>query len=319
MVKAKNFVDDMLKRDDVELEQFTDVIGDNPELVSQWKEGLADAWKQKSFNEAGRYSQEASKRWFKANENTLEYFFTSAEINGFKKTGKFAEKVAKQTKQLEAFVKKANTKWGSGSIAKVDPEGLSKFITDRGGSWATPAGRGVQERISKIKYVKNMTANHPRAWESVQNDFKQQIRNDIIDAKTGLIAPNKIAKWVSDAENAKVVKEVMGDRYLKDLGSINEVIKIINKKENRIVGSQAAKATIQAIRAGVAPPLTKRGRALTAMITFGNKDAQKRAADAILDGATMRKTADLIEHSANTRRFYEKAFSLGYALPEDEE
>ena len=67
------------------------------------------------------------------------------------------------------------------------------------------------------------------------------------------------------------------------------------------------------------PPLTKRGRILTAMVTFGNKNAQKRAADAILDESSMRKIADLIEHSAHTRRFYEKAFSLGFALPDEDE
>jgi len=33
----------------------------------------------------------------------------------------------------------------------------------------------------------------------------------------------------------------------------------------------------------------------------------------------MKKVTDLAEHSAHTRRFYEKAFSLGFALPDENE
>ena len=115
-----------------------------------------------------------------------------------------------------------------------------------------------------------------------------------------------------------IVKEVLGSKYLKNLNSINEAVKILNKKENRLVSSQAVKATIQAVRAGVAPPLTQRGRLLTAILTLHNKEAQKRAADSLLDEVAMKNVAELLEHSAHTRRFFEKAFSLGFAIPDEE-
>lgn len=319
VIKSKSFVDDMLKRDDVELEQFTDVIADNPELVGQWKEGLADAWKSKAFNEAGKFNANTSKNWFKANENALEYFFTKAELNSFKKTGKFADRVAETAKRLEKFKNRANAKWGSGVLSKVDPEGITKFVTDESGSWATPKGYGVQERLSKIQFVKNMTSDHPAAWRQVQTDFKQQIRADILDPKTGRVKPDSLAKWVSDSENAKVVNEVLGSKYLRDLTSINKVVKIINKKEHRVTASEERKGLIQAFRAAFAPPLTRRGRAFTAAVTFDNAISQKRLADAILDETTIRKVADLAEHSAHTRRFFEKAFSLGFAIPDEGE
>ncbi len=317
VIKSKEFVDDMLKRDESEVTQFVDVMGDNMELFGKWKEGLADTWKSAAFVN-GQYKPEASKKWIRKNSSTLSNFFTPAELKSLEKTGKLSEKVAKQTKQMESFVKKANDKWGMGAISKVDPRGLTKFITGKGGSWATPSGKGVQERVSKIKYVKNMTANNPAAWRRIQNDFKKTVRDDIFDAKTGLIKPTAIAKWVSDSENAKVLKEVLGTSYYKDLGSINDAVKIINKKENRLTDTVSTKAAIQAVRAGFAPPLTQRGRILTAMVTLNNSEAQKRAADALLSEVTMKKTANLLKHSTLNRRILEKAVSLGYMLPDED-
>lgn len=331
VIKSQQFVDDMLGRNVEEVEHFKNVIAGNPELLAKWQEGIADAWKSKAFNEKGAFNAQASKRWFDVNEDALKQFFTDQEVKSFKGTGDFAKKLLYgrklasgqfkpgQVKRLETMKKKINDKFGSGALSKVDPENMVKFITKEGGSWATPAGRGVQARISKIQAVRNITKEYPAAWDRVKNDFKRHIKNDILDNKTGNIKPEAIARWVKDSENARVVEEVLGSKYLRDLDTVNKAIQMIHKSETRLVKSQAEKAAIQVVRAGAAPPLTKRGRALTAALTFKNKEAQRRMVNSLLDDHTLREVAELLTHKPGTRQFAEKAFSLGFALPDENE
>jgi antitoxin (DNA-binding transcriptional repressor) of toxin-antitoxin stability system len=319
VIKEQTFIANMLRRDNSEIEQFRNIIEDNPALLNEWKTGLAQSWKRAAFNEKERYSPDLSKKWFEDNNGALEYFFTGAEIKAMQSTGGLAKKVASQTERLKKFVDKANKKWGSGSLSRVDPEGLTKFITGGGGGWTTPIGKGVQTRISKIKYVKNITAEHPSAWRGLQNDFKANIRNTIIDPQTGNLNAGKLADMVGDSDHVKVIKEMLGTKYYEDLKVISEALSIVSKSEIRMAGSQGMKASIQAVRAGAAPPLTKRGRVLTTLVTFNNKSAQKRAADALLSNTSMRETAELLSHDPWTRRFMEKSFSLGYGMPGEDE
>ena len=325
-IKSKSFVDNMLTRDEVEVNQFVDIIGDNPGLVLEWKEGLANAYKRKVFNE-GRFNKRMSNEWIKANEKILNKFFDEKEIASFKRTGQLAEKVADQGKRLDRFMTAANNKWGAGALSSKDPEGMINFITDKSGSWqalptATRAGatggRKVEERLSKIRYVKNMTKSHPAAWQTVQNDFKQKLQNDIIDAASGDINSNKLAKWVSESQNSKVVEEVMGKSYLNDLSRINKVVQMLEMTTKTLKRDETTKAGIQGIRAAIAPPLTRRGRAFTAALTWDSGRSHKVMANAILDERTMREVAEFSKQNPFTRRFVEKAFSLGFMLPESQ-
>ena len=150
-------------------------------------------------------------------------------------------------------------------------------------------------------------------------DYKKHIQNDILDNKTGKISPTKIANYISDTNNANTIKEVLGNNYYRDLNTINKTIQMISKSPKRLATDEDRTIIVQAIRAAGAPPLTRRGRAFTAALTWDTKRSHQHIADAILDETTMRKVADLAEHSAHTRRFYEKAFSLGFALPDENE
>lgn len=242
-------------------------------------------------------------------------FFDPSEVRKLEKTGKFAEYVAESSKRLRKFVDNANKKWGSGAIQGQDPESLVRFITSGSGTWMTPAGKKASAAISKIKYVKNMTAKHPEAFARLQNDFTEQLHQSIINPKTQQIDPSKIVKWTRDADNIKIVKEMMGAKYVKDLQSIAEVSVILGKPMKELAAEQAARGWIQSVRAAVAPPLTARGRAFTAGVTFYGAAGKKRLARAVLDPKTIAQVAELAEHSHITRQVAEKAMSLGYMLP----
>lgn len=326
-IKSPEFVRNILKRETGEVEDFVGVMGDDMELWLKWKEGVATEWKEKAFK-GGKFNREASDKWFNDHAPALGEFFTDAEIKAYKESGKFAEKVADQADRLEKFKTKAN-KWGSGSLATADPDGLVSFVTGKSGSWNKPysvAGKPVKtsDTINKIKYVKNVTANHPAAWKRFQMDYKKHIHNDILEKqskgeKFRRINPTKLANYVSDTNNANIIKEVLGNKYYRDLNTINKTIQMINKSPKRLGTDEDRTIIVQMIRAAGAPPLTRRGRAFTAALTWDTKRSHQHIADAILDERTMRKVANLAEHQAHTRQFFEKAFSLGFALPDEEE
>lgn len=321
VIKSKKFVDEILKRDEVEVDQLLSVIGDNPELMMQWKEGIGNAYKQVAFKE-NKFNKEASENFIRSNESVLSKFFSKEEIAGFKGTGTLAKKVEDQVARLQKFKSIANNKWGSGALQKVDPEGLVRFITNKSGSWATPSGRGVQEVISKVKYVKNITKDNPAAWQGLQNSFRTNIKESILEISgenAGRINPKKLSEWVTRPENARVIKEVLGEDYYKNLSKINAVAQLLSKQAKHLGVSEERMAILQSLRAGIAPPLTRRGRAFTAAVIFDNKRSHAAMADAILDENKIKKVANLAEHDVITRRIAEKAFSLGFMIPQENE
>lgn len=319
-IKSQTFVDDIMKRDDSEINDFFDVIGDNLEIKNQWKQGIGDKYKREVFSvgKDGKttFSQKKNQEFLKKNQFALEKVFSKKEMAGFLKTGNLHEKVAAQTKRLDQFTKQAKDKWGAGVLSKLDPQSLNKFITGNTGSWITPQGKGVQFNVSKIKFVKNLTKNDPGAWQAFKNDFKKSLQKDLTNVESGKIDSKKLSEWISPG-NKDTVVEVMGEGYFNDLIKINKVVKMLNKPLKKLAVEESRLAWVQSVRAGVAPPLTRRGRAFTALLLFDKKAHHKATIDALLDPKTIREVAQLSEHDIVTRRVMEKAFSLGLGLPEE--
>lgn len=314
VIKSKDFVDDMLKRDKAEVDQLIDVIGDNPEVMGMWKEGLADAYKEAAYK-GEKFNRAASNKFLESNKELLNKFFDKNEITNIMRTGQFAEKVEKQIAKLENFKKAANKRWGSGTLSSTDPEGLVKFVTGSSGGWERVAWKEkIKEPISKIRYVKNITKDHPAAWQTFTNDFKQSIKNDIFNPKKGRIDASKISNWVDDPVKSKVIIETLGDKYYKDLSTINKVVQMMERKGPVLAEDESKGILKQMLRATLFPPLTRSGRGFTAGLKFESSAANKAIANAILDEKSMRKIAELAKHNRMSRQVAEKAFSLGFAL-----
>lgn len=317
-IKSEQFVDNMLGRDKAEVAEFMTLIGDNPELKALWKDGIVNAFQRKAFSN-GRYSPRTGVEFIRQKRHVLKAAgFTNQEIKQFGKTGRLAEKVAKQKDQLKKFKDKVNTRWPSGKIASTSPMDMTKFITGGTGTWKTPSGVNIKNRLDKIQTVKNFTRNEPAAWQTIKNDFKRSIHDDIIDLKTGNIDANKLSTWVEDAGNEKVIKMVMGSKYYDDLMKLNKVVKMINLESRTLVADEGHKALIQGVRAAVAPPLTRRGRAFTAALTWDSRRSHRVMADAILDEKIMGDIAELSEHDKWSRIFFEKLASVGFNIPSTE-
>jgi len=308
----------MLGRDKEEVAEFMGLIGDNPELKSLWKEGITNAFQRKAFSN-GRYSSRTGVEFIRQKRHVLKAAgFSNQEIKQFGKTGRLAEKVAKQKDQLKRFKDRVNNRWPSGKLASTSPRDMTKFITGGSGTWKTPGGVNVKNKLDKISTVRNFTRDEPAAWQTIKNGFKKGIHDDVIDLNTGNINPGKLSSWVEDANNAEVIKSVMGLKYYNDMMSLNKVVKMINTSSRSLTGDESFKSIIQGVRAAVAPPLTRRGRAFTAALTWDSARSHKVMADAILNEKSIADVAELGEHSALTRQFFEKMASVGFNIPSTE-
>lgn len=308
-IKSKDFVDKVLKGTDEEAQQLLNVIGDQPTLVATWKEGISDAYKRAAFK-GEKFNREASTKFLRQNADVLKKFFDADDLVKLEKTGNLAEKVAKQNDQLKRVIKNAGSKFGKGKLKSLDPENLVKFTTNNSGSFARPSGQGVQASISKIKYVKGITKNHPAAWKAFQDEFSTQLRKEAVDIKSNIISPASLNKVVNEQSNEII--EVMGKEYFTSLTKINKAVQVLGKKEVKLIRDEAAQGIIQSLRAGIAPPLTRRGRAFTAAVIFDSKRAHKVITDSLLNPGKIHKIAELSAHSSITRETAELAASLGF-------
>ena len=136
-----------------------------------------------------------------------------------------------------------------------------------------------------------------------------------VDPETGFLKPKQLSDNIH--KNGDVIEAIMGSQYRKNLESINKVVQILNRQGKIVSEPEAREAIIQTLRAGVAPPLTRRGRAFTAVVRLDSKAAHKSMARAILDPDEMVKMAELAEHNAVTRRSLELAGSLGLITDDD--
>lgn len=308
-IRSKEFVDKTLKGTDEEATQLLNVIGDHPTLVAQWKEGIADAYKRAAFKD-NKFNREASTKFLRKNSDVLGKFFEADDLAKLEKTGSLAEKVAKQNDQLKRIIKNADTRFGRGKLKSLDPDNLVKFATNNTGSFAKPTGRGVQTAFSKIRYVKNITKNHPAAWESFKNEFSTQLRKEAVDIKTKGINPTSLNKIVN--EKAPEIIEIMGKDYFNNLAKINKAVQVLGKKELKLVDDETKQGVLAVARALVAPPLTRRGRALTAGNIFLSKQGHRVIADSLLEPGLIKEVAKMAEHKKLTREAAELAVSLGF-------
>jgi len=317
-IKDPDFVDTILRGGGDEADQLLRVINDQPTLMNKWKEALADDYKTNVIAKmrplrGGKFEKEElaerSLQWFDNNEEVLSRFFTKQELNQIRKTGDIAMVVKKQVEQEKRILKNAEQRWGKGKLASLDPENLIKFVTNEAGSFTTPNGRGIQASISKVKYVKGITRNHPEVWDRFKSDFALDLRKSTFDPETGFIKPKQLSDIVH--KKGDVIEAIMGKEYRKNLETINDTVQILNRQGKILSDPESREAILQTFRAGPAPPLTRRGRAFTAIVRLDNRQAHKAMARAILNPEDMAKMADVAEHNVITRRTLELLASVG--------
>lgn len=307
-IADKDFVKKMMKGSPEEMDDMLTVIGDSPELMNAWKEGVIDTYKQKAFT-GNKFNSAKSKEFIKENKLMLSKLMTDKEIADLATTGDLALKLEKQIGIYKKTLLAADKKWGRGKLKSMDPRDVMEFITTKKGSFITPTEEGVSHQISKMKYIKNILKPHPAAWKKVQEDYSTTLRDKAFNAKDGAINPNKISDLV-EKESEEII-EMMGKPYYDDLVKINKVVQIASKKLGKVTTSENRNLINSILRMTVAPPLSKEGRGLTALNIWQRKETHKVIAKAFMDRETISKVAKLAEHNTFNRESVELAASLG--------
>lgn len=324
-VKSKDFVDKMLKADRDEFENLMSVIDDHPEVIQMWREGISDAYKRKAFSE-GKWSKRASDSFLSDHKDILEQVFSKSDLDSFVNAGELSRKVAKQSKQLTKIISDANTKYGAGKMAGLDPDSLVKFVNSSS-KVKTPTGQ-IETPLNKIKYLKNVTKDRPEIFDDFASEYMDNLRKQVTDYSplsygdttfntgSGFINPSKMNKIIN--ENSDIILELKGQQYLDDMKTINNAVQLFSKKMNRLTGDEGIEAIKQSIRAGVAPPLTREGRIFTAIMKLETRFRHKVMAGAFLEPKELNAFAKALKHSTPKREAAELMASLGIALPDDE-
>lgn len=325
-IQEKDFVDKTLKGSAADAAELNSIIKENPGVQSQFKEGIADAFRrdilEKLNIETGSKLKPAIRDklrkkvndWIVQRKDVLDEFFSKDEINNIRRTGDMAILVKKQNAQLQGILNKSK-KFGRGKLSSLDPRAIVKWVTNDTGSFITPTGRGVSDKLGKIDYIKKSTSKHPGVWAKFKQEFSTSMRNNIVDLESGKISHKNISRWVNN-EPETIVK-IMGEEYLKNLKSVNKVVQLLNRQP-KTLNKDESKAIISAvIRTVWAAPLTKEGKAFTAASMFSTKESRKFIAKAILNPSDLNKMAKLSEHNKFTRETAELAISLGLITGDD--
>jgi len=305
-IKTDDYVDSVLKGDVVEAQQLKRVIDKDPAMALEFKSGIADKYT-RSVYDNGKFNRKNSDKFL--NNPVFMEFFTKAEIAGFKRRGDFAEKVAKQVKQLERFKKTAQARFGTAALAKTDSRSLvSNILGDS--KLFTLGAKERKDAIGKVKYIKNMFANYPQALSQFKNEYNRRISESLLNSD-GLVKSGELDKLVGNSKIMEIASEINGKQYVKNLKTLNEMNKIINKKAINLSTDERGKIIEQALRGAYFAPLSRRGRVFSAYLTWDSRATKRIMKEALLDDAVMAKMAELSRSKKWTREFFEKSAVLG--------
>jgi len=305
-IKTDEYIDNILKGDITEAQQLKRVIGKDPATELKFKEGIADKYTRAVYDD-GKFNRKASDKFL--NNPVFGEFFTKAEITGFKRRGDFAEKVASQVKRLEQFKKTAKARFGTAALAKTDSRSLVKNILGDSKLF-TLGAKERKDAVGKVKYIKNMFANHPQALSQFKNEYNRKISESLLDSD-GLVKSGALDKLVSDSKMMEIAAEINGKKYVGNLKTLNKMNKIIDKKAMNLSTDERGRIIEQALRGAYFAPLSRRGRVFSAYLTWDSRATKRIMKEALLDDAVMAKMAELSKSKKWTREFFEKSASLG--------
>lgn len=306
-IKTDEYVDSVLKGDVVEAQQLKRVIDKDPEMALAFRKGISNKYKRIAYGEKDKFNRKKSDDFF--NNPVVSEFFTKAEIVGFKRRGDFALKIEKQIEKLASFKKTAKARFGTAALAKTDSRSLVKNITGD----STLFTLGAKERkdaVTKIKYLKNMYADHPQAWSQFKNDYNKKVSESLMDSD-GLVKSSKLDNLVNDSKLMEIAAEINGKNYVKNLKTMNEMNKILNNKAKTLMADERMQVIVQAMRGAYFAPLSRRGRVFSAYLTWDSNATKRVMADALLDDSVMAKIAELSKSKKWSREFFEKSAVLG--------
>ena len=264
-----------------------EVINKSPEALNAYKNSIFDFYKTKVF-EKGRPNLTRHNAFIRDYEKPLKVFFNEVEFNKIKRIGGLQANIEK-TNKLFTNVQKQLDRSFEGKLLNASPQEIFNKIYKPG-------------NVGEVKTLKNILVKNPDVYKKFQRDVLSDLnerifkRSDKLSVDRVLDAP-AFDRYLNGGGGERgyktILKEVFGDKYVKDLELLNRAVQISSRAAPTAQQGVVGSALTDLIRARLGQ-FTLAGRLFTAGRRIFQAASNRVIANALLNPAAL---SDLVRLS----------------------
>ncbi|TDX21882.1 hypothetical protein DFO67_1321 [Modicisalibacter xianhensis] len=292
---------------------FKDMLH-KPEYGGQ-RVALRDAFAEKYAKEVGKrsdYSRGAFQRkhqqFIDKYGDWMEGAFTPAEMQDIRNVGSAAAKLQRITQRQKEIERNVERILRTGEArARGEASNLVGKISD-GGAVNPDAVFdrvwGSKEGMTKLRQLKGALEGSPALWDQFRSRAHYDLGQKVFDAAT----PRQGGADALDSflrQNRDYLSETFGDQYVRDLSLVSQALKRSTARGRGREGSDKGMVLARAFsRVFLAPPLSARGRAQTAVERFIGSNHREEMAKLLADPQKLHRLATMKPVGGMTQQEY---------------
>jgi hypothetical protein len=229
--------------------EIADIIRSNPDAMLQTQQFLFAAYRRAVDPKRGLVPDvNGHRRFMEKYGPVVREFFTPEQAAKLDQLGGFADVIAGNT----AVVKALNNAWAkdfSGRLKSFSAEDLTEAVN----------GKFDVDEVRKLKVLADAYGpGVSNAWrQGVAEDLRQRLfKGESID-------PARLQALVSDGDRMRKLSIVFGPKYISDLNTLNDAMKMITRMARDIDRFPKNTLFTDIARASYASPLSQGGRVVT--------------------------------------------------------
>jgi hypothetical protein len=247
------------------------------------RETIFDFYKREVAPE-GQVNLNAHKAFVNKYSEASSVFFNKNEMALFSKPGGIQKALIARQKANDALIKKINTTFDA-QISNLKPGGLMSFVMDA-------------NNTSKSQLLMEMIENRPELKRAMRSQMIKEITERTAGQyKNGerFFSPAGLDKFLNgkggDKGFSRVVKNVMGEQYIKDLNTLNNAVKLVTQEGQFPNRSNTAFwiDTVKNLSRAYVGLFTRPGRFITAADRLRGRAANRVMYNAMTNPEDMRK------------------------------
>ena len=265
-----------------------EVINKSPEALNAYKNSIFDFYKTKVF-EKGRPNLTRHNAFMRDYEKPLKIFFPKeVEFNKIKRLGGLQANIEK-TNKLFTNVQKQLDRSFEGKLLNASPQEIFNKIYKPG-------------NVGEVKTLKNILVKNPDVYKKFQRDVLSDLNERIFKRSDKLtldrvLDAQAFDRYLNGGGGERgyktILKEVFGDKYVKDLELLNRAVQISSRSQPRAQQGVVGSALTDLIRARLGQ-FTLEGRIFTAGRRIFQAASNRVIANALLNPAAL---SDLVKLS----------------------
>lgn len=287
--------------------EILELVKNNPEQMQGVREAIGDFYKRTVMTD-GRVDMAKHKAFMERYSRAAQVFFNKAEMRIFAKPGQVEQALrARETARRDA-VDRINQTFEADIANLNNPGKVLSLVMD-------------PSNPDKARQMMTMLDRTPDVKRAVRHQFVKQMTDRIHTMRRPgepslSFSPANLDRFLNgrggDAGHRGIVKEVMGETYLKDMDTLNQALKIVSREARFPNRSNTAfwTDTVKNISRAYVGLFTRPGRMVTAIDRLRGRAAERVLANAMLNPENMRELMALAGRDLRS----EKAAAIVSAL-----